>query len=186
MKWFQLLLLNSNYSIPLSSFIFILQLNGQNSIWFIDRTLTGATTSGQNGQGSNGNQRILCIHQSSKTRISLDLVSYLGQSLGCEILTKCRDAVGIFYSWKNELKKTMERSWKESIFADLWKAWKQYVLRIENVQLSKWKVKVKAQGLMSMTEISEKTHQPLKRWIASYHILINGKLFSWIEHPGSR
>ena len=34
-----------------------------NSIWPIDRTLFGATTPGQNGPGSDGNEGILCIPQ---------------------------------------------------------------------------------------------------------------------------
>ena len=31
------------------------------SIWPIDRTLSGATTQGQSGPGSNGNEEVLCI-----------------------------------------------------------------------------------------------------------------------------
>ena len=34
------------------------------SIWPIDRTLSGATTPGQNGPGSDGNEGILPTHQS--------------------------------------------------------------------------------------------------------------------------
>ena len=37
------------------------------SIWPINRTLSGYTTSGQKGPGSNGNERVLHISQSSKT-----------------------------------------------------------------------------------------------------------------------
>ena len=41
-------------------------------IWPIDRTLSGATTPGQNGPGSDGNKRLLWIPPSSSiTRISL-------------------------------------------------------------------------------------------------------------------
>ena len=36
-------------------------------IWLIDRNLSDATTSGQSGYGSNGNEEILHIPQSSKT-----------------------------------------------------------------------------------------------------------------------
>ena len=35
------------------------------SIWSIDGTLSGATTPGQSESGSDGNERILCIPQSS-------------------------------------------------------------------------------------------------------------------------
>ena len=34
------------------------------SIWAINRTLLGATTPGQSGPGSNGNERLLCVLQS--------------------------------------------------------------------------------------------------------------------------
>ena len=55
------------------------------SIWPIDRTLSDATTQGQNGPGSNGNEGVLCLPQSSSiTEASpLDcLVSYLEHLLG--------------------------------------------------------------------------------------------------------
>ena len=55
------------------------------SIWPIDRILSGATTPGQSGPGSDGSERVLCIPQSSRnTGISPSdcLVSYLGHSLG--------------------------------------------------------------------------------------------------------
>ena len=56
-----------------------------NSIWPIDRTLSGVTTPGQSEPESNGNEGVLCIPQSpSITGASpLDgLVSYWGHSLG--------------------------------------------------------------------------------------------------------
>ena len=34
------------------------------SIWPIDKTLSGSTTTGQSGHGSDGNERVLCIPQS--------------------------------------------------------------------------------------------------------------------------
>ena len=55
------------------------------SIWPIDRTLSGATTPGLSGPGSDGNKIVLCIPQSSSiTETSpLDcLVSYAGHSMG--------------------------------------------------------------------------------------------------------
>ena len=50
------------------------------SIWPIARTLTGSTTSGQSGTESNGNEGMLYIPQSSKTRASPwdHFVSYPG------------------------------------------------------------------------------------------------------------
>ena len=56
-----------------------------NSIWPIDRTLLGATSSGQSGLGSDGNEGVLHIPQSSGitcTSPSDCLMSYLGHSLG--------------------------------------------------------------------------------------------------------
>ena len=52
------------------------------------------------GPGSNGNEGILHILQSSSitgASPSNGLVSYPGQSLGEEVLPLCRDAVGVFY-----------------------------------------------------------------------------------------
>ena len=52
-------------------------------IWPIDKTLSGATTSGQSGPGSYGNEGVLCILQTSSingTSPSDCLVSYTGHS----------------------------------------------------------------------------------------------------------
>ena len=54
------------------------------SVWPIDRTLSGATTPGQIELGSDGNERVLCVPQSSSiTGVSLldCLVAYQGHSL---------------------------------------------------------------------------------------------------------
>ena len=70
------------------------------SIWPIDWTLSGATTSGQSEPGSDGNEGILHIPQSSSitgTSSSDCLVSYSGHSLG-DVLRLCRDVAGVFYS----------------------------------------------------------------------------------------
>ena len=51
----------------------------------MDRALLGATTPGQSGPGSNGNEGVLCIPQSSSTAGTSPsdcLVSYPGHSLG--------------------------------------------------------------------------------------------------------
>ena len=55
------------------------------SIWSIDRSLPGATISGQGGPGSDVNDGVICILQSSSiigTSPSDCLVSYPGHSLG--------------------------------------------------------------------------------------------------------
>ena len=70
------------------------------SIQPIDRALSGATTPGKSGPGSNGSEEILCIHQSSSiTGISPSdcFMSYPGHSLG-GVLPLCRGAVCVFYS----------------------------------------------------------------------------------------
>ena len=70
------------------------------SIWFIDRTQSGATISGQSVSGSDGNEGVLCIPQSSSitgTSPSDCFASYPWHSSG-EVLPLSRDAVGVFYS----------------------------------------------------------------------------------------
>ena len=71
----------------------------KSSIYPIDRILSGASIPGQNGPGSNGNEEVLHIPQSSRTGVSLSdsLVSYLGHLL-MGILPIFGDAVGVFYS----------------------------------------------------------------------------------------
>ena len=69
------------------------------SIWPVDRTLSGATTPSQSGAGSDGNEGVLRIPQSSSisgTSPSICLVSYPGHSLGV-VLPLCRDVVSVFY-----------------------------------------------------------------------------------------
>ena len=53
------------------------------SIWPIDRILAEATIAGQSGPGSNNNEGVLHIPQSSRTGASIsdNLVLYLGFSL---------------------------------------------------------------------------------------------------------
>ena len=70
------------------------------SICPIDRTLSGASTQGQSGPGSTGNEEVLRISQSSSIigASPLDcLVLYPGHSLE-GVLPLCREAVGVFYS----------------------------------------------------------------------------------------
>ena len=70
------------------------------SIWGIDRTLSGATTLGQSGPGSDGNEGVLHIPQTFSITVILPLdcsVSYPGHSL-VGVLPLYRKAVGVFYS----------------------------------------------------------------------------------------
>ena len=59
-KWFQVWLYNSH---NLTS---VICLHTVCSIWFIDRTLSGTNTQGQSRPGSNDNEGVLHIPQSSK------------------------------------------------------------------------------------------------------------------------
>ena len=70
------------------------------SIWPIDRNLSGATTLGQSGPGSDGNEGVLCIPRTSP---SDHLVSYPGHLLGRR-LPLCREAVSVFYSHNQYIK----------------------------------------------------------------------------------
>ena len=56
-----------------------------NSIWPIGKTLYGATTPGESEHGSDGNEEVLCILQSSRitgTTPSDCVISQSGHSLG--------------------------------------------------------------------------------------------------------
>ena len=66
----------------------------------IDRTLSDATIPGQSRPGSDGNEGVLRISQSSSitgTSPSDCLVSYIRTLVG-GVLTFSRDAVGVFYN----------------------------------------------------------------------------------------
>ena len=63
--------------------------------------LSGATTPDQSGLGSDGNEGVLRIPQSSSitgTSLSDCLVSYPEHLLEEGVLSLCREAVGVFYS----------------------------------------------------------------------------------------
>ena len=93
-----------------------------NSIGFIDRTLSGATTLSQYGpgsngyegvlhvSGSNGNQGVLCIPQSSSITgtAPLDCLCHNQDAHGGEILAFCRGAIGVFYSHSRPGKEQLE------------------------------------------------------------------------------
>ena len=73
------------------------------SIWSIDSTLSGATTQGQSVPGSNDNEEVLCILQSSsitEASPSDSLMSYPGHLLEWGgVLPLDRDAISVFYSF---------------------------------------------------------------------------------------
>ena len=79
-----------NYSVQISKTVLFqtIQFNLSslfNSFWPIDSTLSGGTTPGYSGPGSDGNEELLHIPQSSSitgTSPSYCLVSYIGHSLG--------------------------------------------------------------------------------------------------------
>ena len=76
-------------------------LMSNSSIWPIDRTLSGATTPGQSWPGSNGNEGVLRIPQSSNITGALPwLLNVIFRILvvGGGVLPLPRGAVGLFYS----------------------------------------------------------------------------------------
>ena len=70
------------------------------SIWPIDRTLSGATTPGQSGPGSYGNEGVVCIRPKLQHpwNLTISLVLYPGHSLRGRGSSLCRGAVSEFYS----------------------------------------------------------------------------------------
>ena len=84
------------------------------SIWPMEMTLSGATTLGQSGPGSDGNVEVFHIPQNSSitgTTPSYYLVSYPGHSLVVGVLIICREVVGIFYSPNRLAKYDFEVPW---------------------------------------------------------------------------
>ena len=101
-KWFQVWLYNSDN-------LKVIGLHTVCSIWPIERTLFGATTPGQRGSGSNGNEGVLHIPQIS----SYCFISYPGYSLG-GVLPLCRDAVSVLGSLgkgKAPLNEGRQKNW---------------------------------------------------------------------------
>ena len=67
-------------------------------IWLIDRTLSAATTPGQSGPGSNGNEGVFHIPQSSRNIGTSSSDCIQDTRWGSWVLPHCKDAVGVFYS----------------------------------------------------------------------------------------
>ena len=103
------------------------QLNGlkyskwkNSSIWHIDGTLTGTTILGHREHGSNGNEGVLYILQSSKTRTSpLDsLVLYSKHSLEVGLTSLQPQSTGWFYirfSTKTKLLNRDKKIYKKKV-----------------------------------------------------------------------
>ena len=70
------------------------------SIKPIDKTLSGTTTLGLSGPGSNGNEGVLYIYPKYQYywNLTIRLFSVISRTLVGGILPLCRDAVGVFYS----------------------------------------------------------------------------------------
>ena len=105
-KWFQVLLFSISTSFQHYSFV-CTRLYGSMyrkwlniSIWSIDGTLTGTTTPGQSKPGSNGNEEVLYIPQSSRTKVSLSyvLVSYLEHKLAVGVVSYPTAEMWLAYS----------------------------------------------------------------------------------------
>ena len=94
-----------NYIISMAKTILFLTIQFSisiqfSSIWPIDSTLSGTTTPGQSGLGSDSNEGVLRLPQRSiinGTSPSDSLVSHTGHLLG-RVLPLCREEFGVFYS----------------------------------------------------------------------------------------
>ena len=86
------------------------------SIWLIDRTLSGATTQGQSGPGSNGNEGVARIAQISS--ITDCLVLYTGHSLfiGAGVLPLRREAVNMIPKIRMTLIMEKEKNCKNYVY----------------------------------------------------------------------
>ena len=112
------------------------------SIWPIDRTLSGATTSSQSGPGSNSNEGVIHISQSSKTGASPSnsLVSYTGHSFGGRGLCYplCRDAVSVFCS-PNEMGSMEDCEIEEIQFCKTFDT-KKYEKKSTDITIQMWNI----------------------------------------------
>ena len=67
----------------------------------MDRTVSSASTSDQSGHGSNVNEGVLHIPQSSSLMLELHyqiVLCHIQDPRWVGVLLPCRDAVGLFYS----------------------------------------------------------------------------------------
>ena len=90
------------------------------SIWAIDKPLSGITTPGQSGFGSDGSERVVHIPQSSSITgaSTIRLFNVTSRILIEEVLTLCTDAV--------------------SVFLQLWPTGKIYKRRLKGFRLKLW------------------------------------------------
>ena len=84
-------------------------------------TLSGATNLGQNGRGSNGNEEVLHISQSSRARTlpSDSLMSYPWHTLWVGALLLCKDAVIESYASADWSEYFINMEFSEFIFRNL-------------------------------------------------------------------
>ena len=71
-----------------------------NSIWPINRTLSGVTTLDQSGPGGDDNKAVLSISKSTKNYLNLTirLISIISKALDVGFLPLCQEALVVFYS----------------------------------------------------------------------------------------
>ena len=77
-------------------------------------TLSGVTTPGQNGAGSNFNEGVFHIPQS----LTIRLFSVISRTFVGEVLLLCRDAVGVFCSPRRQDQKKKKSS--ECIYPEIY------------------------------------------------------------------
>ena len=114
------------------------------SIWPIDMTLSGATTSSQSGPESDGNKWVRCISQSSSVTGASPsdcLVSYLGLSLGESYLSIGMQLVysAALTDWASNTSELTNcyNSFKKEITYQLF-TYKLYLYPCQSVQTNDW------------------------------------------------
>ena len=103
------------------------------SIWPVNRTRSSATTSGQSGLGSNGNEGVLCIPQSSSitgTSPSDCLVSYLGSFFQAAVVSILLYGCTTWTLTKR-LERRLDGNYTRMLRAVLNKSWRQHPTRLQ-------------------------------------------------------
>ena len=115
------------------------------SIWPVDGTLSGATTSAQSGPGSNGNEGVLCIPQSSSITETSPLFSFIYKTVvgGVLPLQRCSWCIlqpqptgqpdmynpatiklwsnsicQTLWNWNNQFYQAPNRSWRRRVLSE--------------------------------------------------------------------